>query len=192
MFIKNLVEYYRSLANRHQNVACYKTGENYELNQSGLSYPLVHLNTDVLTSYSSTDGLLDAEYVFVTFRLSVITFSREAYDKTYGNEIKLQGTTTKQNLDLDATHKILSELVAKSVEDFNENFDFGFLLTDRNGGTSLKRIINDDCDGWYVELQIKAHNTVICTYQDVFGSDIIDEGENKTEYQQPINENPIA
>lgn len=191
MIITQLIEYFRESANRHRDVACYRTGESYEFNESGISYPLLFLQTDITTSFDSNGGLLNEEYIYFTFRLSVLTLSKEGYDYRPDNEIKLINTTTKQNQDLDLTHRIMSQIVAKAIKDFNENFVNGWMLTSDNNGASVKRVNNDDCDGWYVELTIKAHNEIYCDYQDAFGDDVIDKSNNKTEYQSPINVNPI-
>jgi hypothetical protein len=191
MLITDIIEYFRRLANEHRQVACYRTGEAYELNETELSYPLLFLNTDFTTSFSSTADLIDGEYVFVTFRLSVITKSREAYDAKPDNQIKMIGQSTKQDADLALTHQILNQIVTRAMADFNEDYLNGWILTGDNGGIALKRIINDDCDGWNVDLTIKAHNETSCNYEDAFGDDIIDSGTNKTEFQQPINVNPI-
>lgn len=186
-----LIEYFRSLANKHREIACYRTGEGYELNESGFTYPLLYLHTDISTSFSVEDGLLGEEFVLMSFRLSCLTKSREQYDVRPDNEIKLIGTSTKQNQDLDLTHRILVQIVTKAVEDFNRDFINGWLLLGINSGNSVKRINNDDCDGWYIDLTIKAHNEQSCTYEDAFGDDVIDNGTNKTEFSQPVNSNPI-
>lgn len=191
MLITDIIEYFRSIANTHKNIMGYRTGERYELNESGLSYPLLFLNTDFRLSYDGSDALFSAEYVDVTFRLSVITLSREANDLRPDNEIKLLGST-KQNQDLASTAKILTEILIKMEYDFNEMFLNGWMLPESNAGTALKRIINDDCDGWFIELTIRANNDLICTYEDSFGDDIIDEGTNKTQFQSPTNINPIV
>lgn len=191
MIITQLIEYFRESANRHRDVACYRTGESYEFNESGISYPLLFLHTDIITSFDSNGGLLNEEYIYFTFRLSVLTLSKEGYDYRPDNEIKLINTTTKQNQDLDLTHRIMSQIVAKAIKDFNENFVNGWMLTSDNNGASVKRVNNDDCDGWYIELTVKAHNELYCDHQDAFGDDVIDKSNNKTEYQSPINVNPI-
>lgn len=191
MIITQLIEYFRESANRHRDVACYRTGESYEFNESGISYPLLFLHTDIITSFDGNGGLLNEEYIYFTFRLSVLTLSKEHYDYRPDNEIKLINTTTKQNQDLDLTHRIMSQIVAKAIKDFNDDFVNGWMLTSDNNGASVKRVNNDDCDGWYVELTVKAHNEIYCDYEDVFGDDIIDKSTNKTEYQEAINVSPI-
>lgn len=186
-----LIEYFRESANRHKDIACYRTGEGYELNESGFTYPLLFLHTDVTTSFSSESELMTENYIYLSFRLSCITKSREQYDERPDNEIKLIGTSTKQNQDLDATHRILTQVVSKAIYDFNELFLNGWMLAGNNFGGTLKRITNDDCDGWYVDLTIKAHNDEYCSYEDAFLDDVIDKSTNKTQYSQPVNSSPI-
>lgn len=191
MLITDIIEYFRSLANRHKDVACFRTGESYEFNESGLSYPLAFLHTDFVTSYSGQGGLLDAEYVFLTFRFSVLALSREQYDAKPDNQIKMSNVFTKQDEDIALTHQILGQFVAKITSDLNDDFLFGWMMTDDNGGTALKRITNNDCEGWYVDLKFKVHNDILCNYEDAFGDDVIDSGTNKTQFQSPINSNPL-
>lgn len=186
-----LIEYFRESANRHTKIACYRTGEGYELNESGFTYPLLFLHTDITTSFSSESDLLTENYVYLSFRLSCLVKSQEQYDQRPDNEIKLIGTSTKQNQDLDLTHTILNQVVSKAINDFNEDFVNGWMLLGNNLGGTLKRINNDDCDGWYIDLTIKAHNSEYCNYEDAFADDVIDNGTNKTQYSQPTNSSPI-
>lgn len=186
-----LIEYFRETANRHRDVACYRTGESYEFNESGYTYPLLFLHTDVNTSFSSESELMTENYIYLTFRLSVLTLSREQYDNRPDNEIKLINDSTKQNKDLDLTHRIMNQVVSKAIKDFNEDFINGWMLVGGNSGGSVKRIANDDCDGWYIDLTIKMNNDNYCSYEDAFLDDVIDKGTNKTQYQQATNSSPI-
>jgi len=191
MLITNIIEYFRSLANRHNRIECFRTGESAELNETQLSYPLLFLNTDFTTSYSSNAGLIDGEYVFISFRLETLVASREAYDAKPENQIKMIGESVKQDQDLALAHKILTEVVGKATIDFNEDFLNGWMLVDELGGVALKRVANDDCDGWTVTLTLKVHNQDFCDLDSAFGDDVIDKGVNKTQYQKPTNVSPI-
>lgn len=181
MIVQELIEYFRSLANTHQDIQCFRTGENYELNESGLSYPLLFLNTDFNFQFESERTLLESEDLVIQTRISVLVLSQENYDERPSNEIKFV-EQTKQNQDLNTTFTILNQIVCKVVQDLNDNFLNGWQLLANNGGTSLKRIINDDCDGWYIDLRIKCNNEVRCDFENYFGEDELTIGEDKNQF----------
>lgn len=190
MIILEIIEYFRSLASKHQNISCFKTGEAYEKNHDGSTYPLLFLNTNFKTSFSSTKDLLDEEYIYITLNLSVLTLSRESEQESIDNQIKAVDNQRLQDLDIALTHQILTQIILKSIKDANEDFLNGWIITGDNNGLAVKRVINDDCDGWELDITLKIHNSN-CDYESYFGDDVIDSGQNKTQYQVKTNINPI-
>jgi len=189
MIVKQIIEYFRALANRHPNIECYRTGERYEFNETRISYPLLFLHTDFSVFFGTEEGLLDTRAADFRFRLSILTKSREAYDQRPENQIKMQNLFVKQDEDIDSMFTILLNIVQKAVVDFNEDYLNQWTLQPSSSAYTLKRVSNDDCDGWYIDLLLRVG--LPCP-DEVFGEDIIDLGVNKTQYSEPININPLS
>ena len=64
--IPNLINYIRSLAQRHKEVGGFITGEEYELNERNHNYPLVHLHLPLQTE-------VEEKGINVTLTISVFT-----------------------------------------------------------------------------------------------------------------------
>lgn len=177
--IKFIVEYFRSCANKHTLIECYRTGEMYELNESGLIYPLLFLHTNFTFNYPTNGAGISDDYIYFTFKLSILVKSREQNAKKVNNQIKMINAFTVQDEDLNMTHTILQQIINKLNSDLEDDIIRGALYSPN--GVSVKRIMNDDCDGWETTLTLRLENPYKCTWMNSFNDDIIDNStQNKT------------
>jgi len=171
--IQLIVEYFKDLAGRHNEVGGFLTGEEYETNQSLHTYPLIWLQFP-LTATPITNA--NGDTMQVDFNL--ICYSNVIKDVNDNDVVITEGTVQSpydqlsftgliaQDQLMSNTFRIINQILAKFNNDIEEGIFQARILS--NELTTVERVLNDDVYGTQLSLTIEVENIYACNFESAF------------------------
>jgi hypothetical protein len=137
--INKITNYFKLIAEEHLQIRQFHVGEDYEMNDSNVAYPILRLLTPFDITYPQGLGSM-------TVGFSIGVYSNQSFDQ-YGNSTP----TTEYHLDdqvnqLNYCMNILNSILER-IEDETENHGWQFSNLNNLLATTQTRVANDDLSG---------------------------------------------
>ena len=171
--IKEIVDYMRYLAKSHTKIKGFLVGEMYELNNSNIVYPLLHLGFPMdMEPFEDRNG----EKLRLRFQVGVYS---NIIEDEFGNSIIINEDSVPiiyneiDSTDLKPQDKLLrncmryiSHLIAKTKDDFEKGLINGTLSS--SPFRNVERVNNDDVYGAVTTLELVLGDGYGCEFEDFF------------------------